>query len=245
MRSGLLALLLCAVASSAAAEPVDAAKKITIGVLKFGTVSWVLDTIQANELDKAEGIELDIVPLASTQATTVGLQGASVDIVATDWLWVSRERSSGGDFTFSPFTTALGSIMLPPNSPIKTLADLKGKKIGVAGGPLDKSWLLIVAYALRTANLDLRTDTRQEFGAPPLLNERAKQGADRRRAQFLALRGTARGCGFHAAHQARGRRARAWRQGRGRHGRLCVQRGLGQGESRRHRGLPARRRQGR
>jgi NitT/TauT family transport system substrate-binding protein len=29
---------------------------------------------------------------------------------------------------------------------------------------------------LRTAKLDLRTETRQEYGAPPLLNERAKQG---------------------------------------------------------------------
>ncbi len=146
-------------------------------MLKFGTVSWALDTIQANGLDKAEGIELDIVPLASTQATTVGLQAGSVDIIATDWLWVSRERTNGADFTFVPFTTALGAIMVPPDSPIKTLADLKGKTLGVAGGPLDKSWLLIVAYALRTANIDLRTETTQEFGAPPLLAERAKQGA--------------------------------------------------------------------
>jgi NitT/TauT family transport system substrate-binding protein len=115
--------------------------------------------------------------LASTQATTVGLQGSSVDIIATDWLWVSRERSGGGDFTFSPFTTALGAIMVPPNSPIKTLGDLKGKRLGVAGGPLDKSWLLLAAYALRTANLDLRAETNQEYGAPPLLAERAKQGA--------------------------------------------------------------------
>ena len=83
---------------------------------------------------------------------------------------------SGADFTFVPFTTALGAIMVPPDSPIKTLADLKGKTLGVAGGPLDKSWLLIVAYALRTANIDLRTETTQEFGAPPLLAERAKQG---------------------------------------------------------------------
>jgi NitT/TauT family transport system substrate-binding protein len=154
----------------------QAANKIKIGVLKFGTVSWLLDTIQANGLDKAEGIELDIVPLASTQATTVGLQAGSLDIVATDWLWVSRERSNGADFSFVPFTTALGAIIVPPNSPIKTLADLKGKTLGVAGGPLDKSWLLIVAYALRTANLDLRTETTQEYGAPPLLSERAKQG---------------------------------------------------------------------
>ena len=177
MRSFLLAFLVCAVAIVAGAPASHASNKVKIGVLKFGTVSWLLDTIHANGLDKAEGIELDVTPLASTQATTVGLQGGSVDVIATDWLWVSRERSGGADFTFSPFTTALGAIMVPPNSPIKTLADLKGKRLGVAGGPLDKSWLLMVAYALRTANLDLRTETKQEFGAPPLLSERAKQGA--------------------------------------------------------------------
>ncbi len=176
MRSCLLAFLLCAIAGVGIGHAAETPSKVKIGVLKFGTVSWALDTIQANGLDKAEGIELDIVPLASTQATTVGLHGGSVDIIATDWLWVSRERSSGGNFTFSPFTTALGSIMVPPNSPIRTLADLKGKRLGVAGGPLDKSWLLIVAYSLRTAKIDLRTETRQEYGAPPLLNERAKQG---------------------------------------------------------------------
>jgi NitT/TauT family transport system substrate-binding protein len=176
LRSRHLALLAFALLSVCLALPAHAASKVKIGVLKFGTVSWLLDTIEANGLDKAEGIELDIVPLASTQATTVGLQGGSVDVIATDWLWVSRERAEGGDFTFSPFTTALGAIMVPANSPIKTLGDLKGKKLGVAGGPLDKSWLLLVAYALRTANIDLRSDTTQEFGAPPLLAERAKQG---------------------------------------------------------------------
>ena len=99
------------------------------------------------------------------------------------WALINRARLdpagdfvASADFTFAPFTTALGAIMVPPKSPIKTLGDLKGKRLGVAGGPLDKSWLLLVAYALRTANLDLRTETTQEFGAPPLLNERAKQG---------------------------------------------------------------------
>lgn len=171
-----LALALCAAAPKDFAVAGEATP-IRVGVLKYGTVSWVLNTIEANGLDKAEGIDLDITPLASTQATAVGIQGGSLDLVATDWLWVSRERNHGGDFTFSPFTTALGAIMVPPNSPIKTLRDLKGKTLGVAGGPLDKSWLLIVAYALRTANIDLRTDTTQEFGAPPLLAARARQGA--------------------------------------------------------------------
>jgi NitT/TauT family transport system substrate-binding protein len=176
LRLALSALVICVVAASTLGQSADAATKIRVGVLKFGTVSWMIDTIQRNGLDKAEGIELDVMPLASTDATAVGLQGGSADIIATDWLWVSRERTGGADFTFSPFTTALGAIMVPPDSPIKTLTDLKGKKLGVAGGPIDKSWLLIVAYALRTANLDLRSDTRQVFGAPPLLAEKAKQG---------------------------------------------------------------------
>ena len=176
MRLALLAVVIATLAGLTPSQSADAPAKVRVGVLKFGTVSWVLDTIQRNGLDKAEGIELDVMPLASTDATAVGLQGGSADIIATDWLWVSRERTGGADFTFAPFTTALGAIMVPANSPIKTLADLKGKKLGVAGGPIDKSWLLIVAYALRTANLDLRTETRQVFGAPPLLAEKAKQG---------------------------------------------------------------------
>jgi NitT/TauT family transport system substrate-binding protein len=176
LRLALLALVMSTVVVFTLGQSADAATKVKVGVLKFGTVSWVLDTIQRNGLDKAEGIELDVMPLASTDATAVGLQGGSADIIATDWLWVSRERTGGADFTFAPFTTALGAIMVPPDSPIKTLTDLKGKKLGVAGGPIDKSWLLIVAYALRTANFDLRSDTRQVFGAPPLLAEKAKQG---------------------------------------------------------------------
>ena len=175
MLSRLLVFLFLVTASFTPSHAEDP-DTVEIGVLKFGTVSWVLDTIQANGFDKAEGIRLDVTPYASTQATTLGLQGQSLNVAATDWLWVSRQRTSGADFTFTPYTTALGAIMVPPDSPIKTLADLKGKTLGVAGGPLDKSWLLIVAYALRTANVDLRTETTQEFGAPPLLSARARQG---------------------------------------------------------------------
>ena len=51
MRSGLLAFLLCAVAAFGFSQPANAANKVKVGLLKFGTVSWVLDTIHANGLD--------------------------------------------------------------------------------------------------------------------------------------------------------------------------------------------------
>jgi len=170
-----LALVIFALTTFGGAERASAAAKLRIGVLQFGTFSWLLDTMRHNAFDKAEGIELEVVPLASTEATTVGLLSGSLDIIASDWVWVTRERSMGARFTFSPFSTELGAVMVPPASPIKTLDDLKGKEIGVAGGPLDKSWLMLVAYTLDMAQLDLRTATSPVFGAPPLLAEKAKQ----------------------------------------------------------------------
>ena len=62
-----------------------------------------------------------------------------------------------------------------PNSPIKALADLKGKKLGIAGGPIDKSWLLLQALA-RRSGLDLKTQAQVVYGAPPLLAQKALQG---------------------------------------------------------------------
>jgi len=61
-------------------------------------------------------------------------------------------------------------------SGIKTLADLKGKKIGVAGGPLDKSWLLLQGMAKQEHDFDLKTENEIAFGAPPLLAEKTRQG---------------------------------------------------------------------
>src|SRR5882724_8830755 len=72
-----------------------AAGTIRLGVLKFGTVNWELDVIKANGFDKAEGLDLEIVDLANTGATTVALQAGAVDVIVTDWLWVTRQRAAG------------------------------------------------------------------------------------------------------------------------------------------------------
>ena len=66
LRLALLAFVIATLAGFTPGQSADAPTKVRLGVLKFGTVSWVLDTIQRNGLDKAEGIELDVMPLAST-----------------------------------------------------------------------------------------------------------------------------------------------------------------------------------
>jgi NitT/TauT family transport system substrate-binding protein len=153
-----------------------ATAKVRIGVLKFGTVSWALDTMKQHKFDAANGIDLEIVYFAGEEATNVAMLAGAIDMIVTDWLWVSRQRSEGGDVTLAPYSTAVGAIMVKEESPIRTITDLKEKKIGVAGGPLDKSWLLIQALAKRDHGLDLLATSDIVFGAPPLISEKAIQG---------------------------------------------------------------------
>ena len=156
------------------ALPIEAAETLRVGILKFGTVSWELDVIKHNQWDKVAGIHLEVVPYGGKQATLVALQGGAVDMVVNDWLWVSKQRDAGKSYTFIPYSTALGSLMVAADSGIGTPSDLKGKRLGIAGGALDKSWLLLQSLSRQGYELDLAQEVEPKFAAPPLLNAQLK-----------------------------------------------------------------------
>ncbi len=142
---------------------------IRAAVLKIGTVNWELATITENGLDAKHGFRLDVQPYADNGATRVAVEGGEADMAVADWIWVARQRAAGKDYVFIPYSRAVGGLVVPSESKAKTLADLKGGKIGIAGGPLDKSWLILRAYAQQQHGFDLKSDTEQVFGAPPLI----------------------------------------------------------------------------
>jgi NitT/TauT family transport system substrate-binding protein len=156
-----------------AASRACAADKIRIAAQKTGTLAWELDVIHNHELDR--NLTLETTELASTEAGKIALKSDSADLIVSDWLWVARERALGDDLVFYPYSSALGAVMVPANSSIQGIADLKGKKLAVAGGPLDKSWLLLQALA-RRSGVDLKAEASVVYGAPPLLQEKALQG---------------------------------------------------------------------
>ena len=145
--------------------------QVTAGVLKFGTVNWELNVVKHHKLDLKEGYNLSVSGLGGKNATAVALQGGAVNTIVTDWIWVSRQRSSGKDYTFVPHSVAVGGMMVRPDSGIKSLKDLYGKKVGIAGGPVDKSWLMLRAYAKKFLGTDLKDSVQPVFAAPPLLNK--------------------------------------------------------------------------
>ena len=159
-------------AAYAADKPV-----VRVAVLKFGTVNWFLDTMIHNKLDLQNDFKLEIVPLASKTATSVAFLSDSVDAFVTDWFWAMGERSKGNMVSFLPYSSTLGAVMLPPPSTAQSFEDLSGKKIGIAGGPLDKSWLLMQTLARKQGVDDLAKTVSPVFAAPPLLNAQIEQGA--------------------------------------------------------------------
>ncbi|MGA7386014.1 MAG: ABC transporter substrate-binding protein [Methylocella sp.] len=153
----------------------EAADKLRLAVQKTGTFAWELAIISERGLDRKAGLGIEVTELASPEAAKIALMGGAADIILGDWLWVGRQRNLGRRLVFAPYSTALGAVMVPVASPIEDLAGLKGKKIAVAGGPLDKSWLLLQALA-RESGLDIAAQANIIYGAPALLYQKAAHG---------------------------------------------------------------------
>ncbi len=155
---------------------VVAQPEVRVGVLKYGTVNWEIDVIKHHQLDKKFQFDLTVTALASKNASAVALQSKAVDIILSDWLWVNRQRFEQRMYTMYPTSMATGGLYVSANSAVKSLADLKGKKVGIAGGAVDKSWLLLQAYSQKKYGFDLKKQAEPTFAVPPLLNRLMLRG---------------------------------------------------------------------
>ena len=151
-----------------------ASSSLRVSSLRFGSLSWLLDTIRDRRIDAKFALDIDVVDVATTQAGPIALLAGHVEVIVSDWLWALRQRSEGEDFLFAPYSSALGVLMVPAESPVRSLADLKGKRLGVAGGPIDKSWLVLRAYSRRTMGQDIANLAHPVFAAAPLLTEESR-----------------------------------------------------------------------
>jgi NitT/TauT family transport system substrate-binding protein len=198
MMRAMLAAVLVFVATANLACGAEPADRLRIAIQKTGTAAWEIEVIKAHGLDKAANLDIETTELASTDAGKIALEGGAADMVVEDWLWAARERALGDNLLFTPYSSALGAVMAPKDSPVHAVADLAGRSIGVAGGPLDKSWLLLRAAALSGGH-DLTKDARPSYGAPPLIAEKLAQGETDTALEFWNFSADLEGRGFRRA----------------------------------------------
>jgi NitT/TauT family transport system substrate-binding protein len=194
----LIIAALAVVAGAFLTSGAEAADRMRLAIQKTGTASWEIDVIKARGLDKAANLDLETIELASTDAAKVALMGGAADMVVEDWLWAARERTLGDKLLFTPYSTTLGAVMAPRDSSIHGVSDLAGRSIGVAGGPLDKSWLLLRAVAL-DSGLDLTKEAQPSYGAPPLIAEKLVQGETEAALEYWNFSADLEGRGFRRA----------------------------------------------
>lgn len=172
----IVALVCAALVCTASAGVAQDLPQLRAAMLKTGTVNWEIATIKEGGFDTANGFDLVVQDYADNAATRIAFEGGEADVVVADWIWVARMRAEGRDYVFIPYSKAVGGLVVKDNSGIESLPDLKGKKIGIAGGPLDKSWLILRAYAEQEYGFDLAGETEQVFGAPPLIFKAGLEG---------------------------------------------------------------------
>ena len=148
-----------------------AAKKIELGLQTTGTAAWEIAAMHEAHIDAEHGIEIEVRDVANSGAGQVALQAREVDVILTDFVWTSIQRSEGANFTFVPHSLAVGGLMVMPDGPVQSIADLDGASIAIAGGPVDKSYVVLQAYYAAQTGGTLSDVIDAQFGAPPLVNE--------------------------------------------------------------------------
>ncbi len=154
----------------------NTSKGLRLATVKYGSLNWLVQTILRNKLDEKAGLKLDIVSVANNQGGPVALLSDEADVVVSDWTWAMRQRSMGEHLLFSPYSQTLGAVMVRKDGPITSLKDFKGRRLGVAGSSIDKSWLLLRAYARKVVGTDMAELAEPVFGSPPLLSEEFRNG---------------------------------------------------------------------
>lgn len=172
--SGTAVMTAAAAIGPAASSAQDGTLKV--GTVKFGSVNWLMETIKAEGIDKALKLDVALVELSNNQAGPISLLSGGSDVIVSDWTWALRQRGLGEALKFAPYSSTLGGVVVPANSQIKSLNDLAGHRLGVAGSGIDKSWLLLQAYARKKLGFDIAGKATVQFGAAPLLTELVRDG---------------------------------------------------------------------
>ena len=172
MLAGLAVLLACAggILQSQAAD------KVKVVALE-GSQLFPVQIMQTKGIAAKHGIEIDLVRVASPTASYTVMQSGDFHIGFGGWLSIAVLRAKG--FKLSNVYSMVAytnDVMVKADSPIKSMAELKGKRLGLFGGANAATTWLFRVLAVKYYGFDPTKDAKIHFGAPPLLIGMLEQG---------------------------------------------------------------------
>jgi NitT/TauT family transport system substrate-binding protein len=151
--------------------------KIRLLYAPSGTSTFPPYVIKKFELGKKYGFEMELLPYTTIQVADTAIRSGAVDIGLFQWPDIARMRNAGLNIVgIAPFLRwGADFVVVPVNSPIKTLGDLRGKTLGEYSRASLNS-IIEHAVAKKIYNIDLEKDATVQEGAMPLLLGLLEQG---------------------------------------------------------------------
>jgi NitT/TauT family transport system substrate-binding protein len=141
-----------------------------------GTNAFAFYTIQKFKLDEKYNFKLQELPVAGSLAAMTALRAGATDMVVADLMTIAKLRNAGEKMiAIVPMLRWGDQMIVPANSTIKNLGDLRGKKVGT-DNRTNATWGVIMAAALKLYNLNLEKDANVHQGSVSLLRGLMEQG---------------------------------------------------------------------
>lgn len=124
-----------------------------------GSPRWFVYAMKKLELDAKHGFDLQITLVrdqitGAFQSFEVALKEDAVDLIDVDWIVIGRHRTNGLPLTaFFPYGRIAGGLVVPSDSSIQGLQDLRGRRIGVVR-LRDKNWVILRAACMKRFGFD-------------------------------------------------------------------------------------------
>ncbi|MFC6903732.1 ABC transporter substrate-binding protein [Halalkalicoccus tibetensis] len=112
-----------------------------------GSPRYMLYTIKKFGFDHDHGFHLDVQLVSDeleggVETVEAKLQEGDADLIDIDYISTARERAEGAPIVaFHPYGRTVGGLVVPGESDIEGLEDLREKRLGVVRR-LDKNWIL-------------------------------------------------------------------------------------------------------
>ena len=154
---------------SAAASMAEAADKVKVVALQ-GTQLFPVRIMQTKGIAAKHGIDMDLMVVASPQGSYTAMQTGDMQIGFTGWIVIASLREKGFKLTnVYSMISYTNEVMVKVDSPLKSIADLKGRRVGLFGGPNSATSWLYRMIVEKFYGFDPMKESKIHFGAPPLL----------------------------------------------------------------------------
>lgn len=169
--------------ATTASEPV----KVRIAAITSAGQGDIPTILQEQGIAARHGLEIEVVEISQTGQQWTALRGGSADVATGSVLDLLRQRRAGLRARgLTAFQTFSNPIVVPADSPIRSFADLRGKKLATPGAGIF-DFQIVRAAGKQADGLDVGTDTKVTEAAPPLINRLLDRGAVDAALQFSSL----------------------------------------------------------